>query len=145
MMPYSHPHKMFLLLLSISAHRHFIDDYVPCMRGVKKNYDNVQIKVITIYSGAVWFSYKYSFYPKTIVQWNLLPAAAVQCPTLDSFKEQTDTTICSPTHLIISQLYIVLTSSVSMFVTELVLWNLLQVYLAALRWAISSLLMLYLV
>ena len=33
-------------------------------------------------------SYKYSFYPKTIVQWNLLPAAAVQCPTLDSFKEQ---------------------------------------------------------
>jgi hypothetical protein len=33
-------------------------------------------------------SYKYSFYPKTIVQWNLLPAAAVQCPTLDSFKEE---------------------------------------------------------
>ena len=33
-------------------------------------------------------SYKYTFYPKTIVQWNLLPAAAVQCPTLDSFKEQ---------------------------------------------------------
>ena len=33
-------------------------------------------------------SYKYSFYPKTIVQWNLLPTAAVQCPTLDSFKEQ---------------------------------------------------------
>jgi hypothetical protein len=33
-------------------------------------------------------TYKYSFYPKTIVQWNLLPAAAVQCPTLDSFKEQ---------------------------------------------------------
>ena len=33
-------------------------------------------------------SYKYSFYPKTIVQWNLLPAATVQCPTLDSFKEQ---------------------------------------------------------
>ena len=27
-------------------------------------------------------------YPKTIVQWNLLPAAAVQCLTLDSFKEQ---------------------------------------------------------
>jgi hypothetical protein len=36
-------------------------------------------------------------------------------------------------------------SSVSMFVTELVLWNLLQVYLAALRWTISSLLMLDLV
>ena len=33
-------------------------------------------------------SYKYSLYPKTIVQWNMLPAAAVQCPTLDSFKEQ---------------------------------------------------------
>ena len=36
-------------------------------------------------------------------------------------------------------------SSVGMFVTELVLWNLLQVYLAALRWTISSLLMLDLV
>ena len=36
-------------------------------------------------------------------------------------------------------------SSVSMFVTELVLWNLLQVYLAALRWTISSLLILDLV
>ena len=36
-------------------------------------------------------------------------------------------------------------SSVSMFVTELVLWNLFQVYLAALRWTISSLLMLDLV
>ena len=36
-------------------------------------------------------------------------------------------------------------SSVSMFMTELVLWNLLQVYLAALRWNISSLLMLDLV
>ena len=33
-------------------------------------------------------TYKYSFYPRTIVQWNLLPAAAVQCTTLDSFKEQ---------------------------------------------------------
>ena len=33
-------------------------------------------------------SYEYSFYPKTIVQWNLLPTTAVQCPTLDSFKEQ---------------------------------------------------------
>jgi hypothetical protein len=36
-------------------------------------------------------------------------------------------------------------SSVSMFVTELVLWNLLQVYLVALRWTISNLLMLDLV
>ena len=42
-------------ILSISAGRHLIDDYVPCMRGVKIFiYDNVQIKVITIYSGAVW-------------------------------------------------------------------------------------------
>jgi hypothetical protein len=45
---------LLLLLLSISARRHLIDDYVPCMHGVKKHYDNVQIKVITIYSGAVW-------------------------------------------------------------------------------------------
>ena len=36
-------------------------------------------------------------------------------------------------------------SSVSMFVTDLVLWNLVQVYLAALHWTISSLLMLDLV
>jgi hypothetical protein len=34
---------------------------------------------------------------------------------------------------------------ISMFMTELVLWNLLQVYLAALHWTISSLLMLDLV
>jgi hypothetical protein len=40
-------------LLSISAHRHLIDNYLPCMRGVKK-FDNVQINVIIIYSGAVW-------------------------------------------------------------------------------------------
>ena len=36
----------------------------------------------------IWQKQKYSFYPKTIVQWNLLLAAAVQCPTLDIFKEQ---------------------------------------------------------
>jgi hypothetical protein len=35
--------------------------------------------------------------------------------------------------------------SLGKFMTELVLWNLLQVYLAALRWTISSLLMLDLV
>ena len=40
-------------------------------------------------------SYKYSFYPKTIVQWNLLIAAAVQCPTLDSFKEQIPLSVIS--------------------------------------------------
>lgn len=33
-------------------------------------------------------TYKYSFYPRTLIQWNLLPAVAVQCTTLDSFKEQ---------------------------------------------------------
>ena len=33
-------------------------------------------------------SYKYSFFPRTITQWNLLPVAAVQCTTLDSFREQ---------------------------------------------------------
>ena len=33
-------------------------------------------------------SYKYSFYPRTILQWNLLPVAAVQCTTLESFREQ---------------------------------------------------------
>jgi len=33
-------------------------------------------------------SYKYSFFPRTIAQWNLLPVAAVQCTTLDSFREQ---------------------------------------------------------
>jgi hypothetical protein len=61
-------------------------------------------------------SYKYSFYPKTIVQWNLLPAAVYNVPHLTASKNRyhylfsrTDTTICSPTtHLIISQLCIVL-------------------------------------
>ena len=33
-------------------------------------------------------SYKYSFYPRTISQWNLLPVAAVKCTTRDSFREQ---------------------------------------------------------
>ena len=27
---------IIILLLSISTHRHLIDDYVPCMRGVKQ-------------------------------------------------------------------------------------------------------------
>ena len=30
-------------------------------------------------------SYKYSFFPRTIAQWNLLHVAAVQCTPLDSF------------------------------------------------------------
>ena len=33
-------------------------------------------------------SYKYSFFPRTIAQWNLLPVAEVQCTTLESFREQ---------------------------------------------------------
>ena len=34
------------------------------------------------------YTSKYSFYPRTIAQWNLLPVAAVKCSTLDSFREQ---------------------------------------------------------
>jgi hypothetical protein len=30
----------------------------------------------------------YSFFPRTLSQWKLLPEAAVQCTTLDSFREQ---------------------------------------------------------
>ena len=33
-------------------------------------------------------SYKYSFYPKTIVQWNMLPAAAVQVTHLTASKNR---------------------------------------------------------
>jgi hypothetical protein len=33
-------------------------------------------------------SYKYSFFPRTIAQMNLLPVVTVQCTTLDSFREQ---------------------------------------------------------
>jgi hypothetical protein len=47
-------HYLFFLLLSISAHRHLIDNYVLCIRGVKTKFDNVQINVIIIYIGAVW-------------------------------------------------------------------------------------------
>ena len=32
--------------------------------------------------------YKFTFFPRTIAQWNLLPVAAVQCTTLDSFWEK---------------------------------------------------------
>ena len=31
-------------------------------------------------------SYKYAFFPRTIIQWNLLPAAVYQAPTIESFK-----------------------------------------------------------
>jgi hypothetical protein len=32
--------------------------------------------------------YKFTFFPRIIAQWNLLPVAAVQCTTLDSFWEK---------------------------------------------------------
>jgi hypothetical protein len=55
-------------------------------------------------------SYKYSFYPQTIVQWN--HDSSCCCTMSHTWQlQRTDTTICSPTtHLIISQLYIVLTT-----------------------------------
>ena len=31
-------------------------------------------------------TYKYSFFPRTVTQWNLLPVAAVQCTTIEDFK-----------------------------------------------------------
>ena len=33
-------------------------------------------------------TYKFSFYPRTIVQWNMLPAHLVSIDKLDAFKEQ---------------------------------------------------------
>ena len=33
-------------------------------------------------------SYKFSFYPRTIIQWNMLPTSAVLCTTVEDFKEQ---------------------------------------------------------
>lgn len=43
-------------------------------------------------------SYKYSFYPRTVVQWNQLTPSAVLCTTVDDFKEQISTSAL--THLI---------------------------------------------
>ena len=40
-------------------------------------------------------TYKFSFYPYTIIQWNMLPTSAVLCTTVDSFKEQITTSALS--------------------------------------------------
>ena len=36
--------------------------------------------------GSTSDTYKYSFIPRTITDWNRLPPAAIQCPTVDTFK-----------------------------------------------------------
>jgi hypothetical protein len=38
-------------------------------------------------------SYKYSFFPNTIIHWNLLPQTIVLCPTVNTFREQLTPTV----------------------------------------------------
>ena len=37
--------------------------------------------------------YKYSFFPNTIICWNLLPQNIVLCPTINMFREQLTSTV----------------------------------------------------
>jgi hypothetical protein len=58
--------------------------------------------------------YTYSFIPRTIAQWNLIPVAAVQCTTLDSFREQIPISVLEHVlkqhfNILTPHLYIVLT------------------------------------
>ena len=39
--------------------------------------------------------YKYSFFPNTIIYWNLLPQNIVLCPTVNTFREQLTPTVLS--------------------------------------------------
>jgi hypothetical protein len=39
--------------------------------------------------------YKYSFFPNTIIYWNLLPQNIVLCPTVNTFREQLTLTVLS--------------------------------------------------
>ena len=41
-------------------------------------------------------SYKYSFYPRTIIQWNLLPIHVHEAVTVDAFKALVPVTVLAP-------------------------------------------------
>ena len=41
-------------------------------------------------------SYKYSFYPRTIIQWNLLPIHMHEAATVDAFKALIPVTVLTP-------------------------------------------------
>ena len=41
-------------------------------------------------------SYKYSFYPRTIIQWNLLPIHVLEAVTVDAFKALVPVTVLAP-------------------------------------------------
>ena len=41
-------------------------------------------------------SYKYSFYPRTIIQWNLLPIHIHEAATVDAFKALIPVTVLTP-------------------------------------------------
>jgi hypothetical protein len=41
------------------------------------------------------YPYKYSFFPNTIIDWNLLPQTIVLCPTVNTFREHLTPTVLS--------------------------------------------------
>ena len=45
-------------------------------------------------------SYKYSFYPRTIIQWNLLPIHIHEATTVDAFKALIPVTVLTPIYLV---------------------------------------------
>ena len=51
-------------------------------------------------------SYKYSFYPRTIIQWNLLPIHVHEAVTVDAFKALVPVTVLAPSYLYNRQQYV---------------------------------------
>ncbi len=44
-------------------------------------------------------SYQFSFYPRTVIQWNLLPPSVYVADTVDAFKALTYPVVCPHSHL----------------------------------------------
>ena len=56
---------------------------IPTDSRIRKSY-NQTFRHITTQKD----TYKWSFFPHTIVQWNILPQTIISSPSIDSFREQ---------------------------------------------------------
>ena len=56
---------------------------IPSDRRTRKNHDFTYRHI-----AATKDTYKFSFFPYTITQWNLLPSQVVTVPTVEAFREQ---------------------------------------------------------
>ena len=70
-------------------------EWIEMLRG--SNIDRAPLLVIHInISGPDKDSYKYSFYHRTIIQWNLLPIHIHEAATVDAFKALIPGTVLTP-------------------------------------------------